>query len=105
MENYLQYKMSTVRARMNPDIAPHKFACQLGRQLSSTKRVFSEKRARQKDIAKYFQERSCVKISQLEVIRSYRYPLKAMCDAEDNILCIYIWYVMFTYTQIQFVRI
>ncbi|CAH1999614.1 unnamed protein product [Acanthoscelides obtectus] len=51
MENYLQYKMSTVRARMNPNIAPHKFAC----QLSSTKRVFSEKRARQKHIAKYLQ--------------------------------------------------
>ncbi|CAH1963851.1 unnamed protein product [Acanthoscelides obtectus] len=28
---------------MNPNIAPHKFACQLDRQLSCTRRVFSEK--------------------------------------------------------------
>ncbi|KAK5650156.1 hypothetical protein RI129_001185 [Pyrocoelia pectoralis] len=41
---------------MNPNVAPHKFACQPGRHLTSTKeRVLSEKRARQKDIAKYLQ--------------------------------------------------
>ncbi|XP_060535632.1 uncharacterized protein LOC132707717 [Cylas formicarius] len=56
MENYLEYKLSTVRARMKPEVVPHKFACQPGRRFISTKqRVFSVKRARQKDIAEYLQ--------------------------------------------------
>ncbi|KAJ8928477.1 hypothetical protein NQ314_018964 [Rhamnusium bicolor] len=49
MENYVEYKLSKVSARLQPNVVPHLFACQPDKS-SSKKRVreSSEKRSRKK---------------------------------------------------------
>lgn len=49
MDNYIEYKLSKVNARLKPDIVPHLFACQPDKQKSSKRlRETSEKRLRKK---------------------------------------------------------
>ncbi|KAJ8938642.1 hypothetical protein NQ314_011381, partial [Rhamnusium bicolor] len=56
MENYMEYKLSNVRARMKPDV-PHKFACQPDQNLLLTNpRLLSEIRARRKEILDYLHQ-------------------------------------------------
>lgn len=56
MENYMEYKLSKVKARMKLTIVPHKFACQPDRNLLTKPRQFSEKRARKKEMLAYLDE-------------------------------------------------
>ncbi|KAG5863370.1 hypothetical protein JTB14_000995 [Gonioctena quinquepunctata] len=52
MDNYLEYRLSKVKARMKPSILPHLFECQPERQSVSEKpRLFEEILARKKIIA------------------------------------------------------
>lgn len=51
MDNYIEYKLSKVRARMKKDVVPHIFRCQPDRQTPLKSRILSEKRQRKKEVA------------------------------------------------------
>ncbi|XP_030751406.1 uncharacterized protein LOC115878932 isoform X2 [Sitophilus oryzae] len=50
MENYYEYKLSKVQARMKPDVVPHIFACQTDKK-SNNPRISSEIRSRKRKIS------------------------------------------------------
>lgn len=53
MDNYIEYKLSKVKARMKKDVVPHIFRCQPDKQASLVKpsRILSQKRHRKAEIA------------------------------------------------------
>lgn len=55
MENYIEYKLSKVAARMKPDVVPHIFTCQQDKRMSMP-RVSSEIRARKRKISEIISE-------------------------------------------------
>lgn len=49
MDNYMEYKLSKMNARLKPDVVPHLFSCQPDKEISSKRvRTNSEKRSRKK---------------------------------------------------------
>ncbi|KAK4881368.1 hypothetical protein RN001_004687 [Aquatica leii] len=57
MANYMEYKLSNVRARINEDVVPHLFMCQPDKQTSKKRaRELSEIRSRKKKISELLLE-------------------------------------------------
>lgn len=59
MENYLEYRLSKVAARMKPDVVPHIFTCQPDKRKNEP-RVGSEKRAKKRKISNILTESECL---------------------------------------------